>query len=147
MSLHSAFTRLSVLAAAALYAATAAADIEVTGGWARETVPGAPAAGYLVIRNTGDAPRKLMRLTTPVTSNLMLHRSSVDAQGIARMWPMASFEIGAGETVRFEPNGRHLMFMDLAAPFRAGTPVAVTLEFSDGEKPVTVMLDVRPLPR
>lgn len=136
----------AVAALALLLAGPALAEIRITDGWARETVPGATVgAGYLVIRNTGNAARKLMRLTSPATSEVALHRSSIDAQGVARMWPMASLQIGAGETVTFEPHGRHLMFMDLKAPFKAGDRIPVTFEFSDGEKPVTVMLTVRPL--
>jgi periplasmic copper chaperone A len=124
----------------------ARADIQATGGWSRETVPGASmGVGYVVIKNTGDTRRKLLRITTTITDSVQLHQSSVDAQGVAHMWPMATLELGPGETVRFEPNGRHLMFVDLKAPLKAGSHIPLTLEFDGGEKAVTVLLEVRPL--
>ena len=123
-----------------------AAEILVTEGWARATVPGATTgAGYFVIKNTGPEARTLLRLTTTVCDMLMLHQSSVDAQGIARMWPIAKLELAPGETLRFEPSGRHLMFMDLKAPLKAGDSVPVTFQFDRGERPVTAQFTVRPL--
>jgi periplasmic copper chaperone A len=129
-----------------LESALARAEILASGGWSRETVPGARmGVGYVVIQNTGGKPRKLLRITTTVTDSVQLHQSSVDAQGMAHMWPMGTLELGPGETVRFEPNGRHLMFVDLNAPLKAGTHIPLTLEFDGGEKAVTVQLEVRPL--
>lgn len=124
----------------------APAEIVVTEGWVRATVPGATTgAGYFVITNTGPEPRSLLRLTSTVCDLLTLHQSSIDAQGVARMWPMAKLELAPGQSLRFEPNGRHLMFMDLKAPFRVGEQVPVTFQFDRGERPVTVQLTVRPL--
>jgi copper(I)-binding protein len=76
---------------------------------------------------------------------VMLHQSSVDASGVAHMWPVASLELRPGESVRFEPGGRQVMFTGLTKPLRVGTPVPLTLEFDGGEKAVTVLLEVRPL--
>jgi copper(I)-binding protein len=64
---------------------------------------------------------------------------------MARMWPVAKLELRPGETVKFEPNGRHLMFMAISAPFRVGESVPVTFQFDRGETPVTAQLVVRPL--
>ena len=122
------------------------AEIVVSGGWVRETVPGATTgAGYFTITNTGPVERKLLRLTTPVCDMLSLHQSSVDAQGMARMWPMAWLTLAPGQTMKFEPNGRHLMFMDLQRPFRPGEHVPVTFQFDGGETVVTAQFEVRGL--
>lgn len=130
----------------ALAAPAAFADVVATEAWSRATVPGATTGvGYLVLTNNGDEKRELLRITSTVCDTVMLHQSSVDAEGIARMWPIAKLEIGPGESVRFEPNGRHVMFMDIKAPFVTGGKVPLTLQFDGGEKPVTVMLEVRPL--
>jgi copper(I)-binding protein len=131
---------------AALAAAPARADIVVEQAWVRATVPGATvAAGYLVIRNTGSESRELLTLTSPVTDNLMIHRSSVDAQGVARMWPVGFLELEPGQAVKFEPNGLHLMFMALKQPLTVGQKVPVTFRFDQGAEPVTALLEVRPL--
>lgn len=137
-----------LLAAAAmgLLAAPARADIVIDKPWARATVPGATvAAGYLTIRNTGSSERKLLRLTSPVTDRVMVHRSSIDAEGVARMWPVATLQLGPGESVTLAPSGLHLMFTDLKAPFVAGQKVPVSFQFDGGAEVVTALLEVRPL--
>jgi periplasmic copper chaperone A len=127
-------------------AVPAVADVVGSEGWARATVPGAKvSAGYLVLTNNGTEPRKLLRITSTVSDQIMLHQSSVDSQGVARMWPLAGLEIAPGESVRFEPNGRHVMFMGLKSDFTVGTKVPLTLQFDRQEKEITVLLEVRPL--
>jgi periplasmic copper chaperone A len=129
-----------------LLAMPAVADIEISEGWSRATVPGTPVgAGYLVIRNTGQKSHSLLLITSPVCDTVMVHKSSVDSNGVARMWPVGKVEVEPGQTVRFEPNGLHIMFMDLKAPFKVGTTVPLTLQFDGGEGPMTVQLEVRPL--
>jgi periplasmic copper chaperone A len=138
--------RWALFAALLVVPATSIADIEASGGWSRASVPGTTVGvGYLVIKNTGTQTRKLLRITSTVSDTVMLHQSSVDAQGVARMWPMASLELRAGESVRFEPNGRHIMLVDLKTPLKAGGRVPLTLEFDGGERLVTVQLEIRSL--
>jgi copper(I)-binding protein len=130
---------------ALLLSLPAAAQIVAVDGWARATVPGVKVgAGYVTLRNTGTETRSLLRLTTPVCDELSLHLSSVDANGVAHMWPLAKLELKPGEQVRFEPNGKHMMFSGLTSPLVAGKTVAVTFEFED-EPPLTVQLQIRPL--
>jgi periplasmic copper chaperone A len=142
------FRRMAVVLAAAaglLQMAPAVADVAASEGWARASVPGAKTGvGYLVLTNKGEEVAKLIALTTTVCDRLMIHRSTVDAQGVARMWPVAKLEIEPGETVRFDPNGLHLMFDDLKVPLVAGQKVPVRMVF-DGLPQVTVQLEVRPL--
>jgi periplasmic copper chaperone A len=136
---------LWLAAYAALLSLPAAAEIVAADGWARATVPGATVgAGYVTLRNSGTETRSLLRLTTPVCDSLSLHLSSVDANGVAHMWPLAKLELKPGEQVRFEPNGKHMMFSGLTSPLVAGKTVAVTFEF-EGEKPLTVQLEIKSL--
>lgn len=141
---------LSRLCTAALLAtalaAPAWADIEVSGAWTRATVPGmAMGVGYLDLHNTGTAPRQLLAASSPAAARVTLHRSSVDARGVAHMEPVAALPLPAGQTVHLAPGGLHLMLEGLKAPLVEGGEVQVTLEFSDGEAPLTVALAVRPL--
>jgi copper(I)-binding protein len=101
--------------------------------------------GYLVLTNNGEELRSLLKITSPVCDRISLHRSSVDSEGVARMWPVGSLKIEPGESVRFDPNGLHVMFVDIKASFKAGDKVPLTLQFDGFEKPFTVMLEVRPL--
>ncbi len=123
-----------------------AADIVAEEGWARATPPGVKlGAGYITLRNTGTDTHNLLRLTSTVSDDLSLHLSSVDANGVAHMWPLAKLELKPGEQVRFEPNGKHIMFSDLKNPLVAGASVPVTFQFDHGEPPLTVQFEVRPL--
>jgi periplasmic copper chaperone A len=136
----------AALAALALAPSTAHADIVVEQAWTRATVPGATeAAGYLTIRNTGSEERTLLRLTSPITDRVTLHQSAIDSQGMARMWPVAKLELKPGQSVTFDPNGKHLMISNLTQPLRVGDTVPVTFQFDKGEAPVTALLQVRPL--
>lgn len=124
----------------------ALAGVDVTDGWSRETVPGTTVGvGYLTFRNSGAESAKLLKITSPLAASVELHQSSVDAQGVAHMWPLASFTLNAGEVVSFAPGGRHLMLVGLAKPLRAGEKIPLTMQFDRGTPPVTVMLTVRPL--
>lgn len=137
---------IAALFLASVLSVPAAAEIVAEEGWARATPPGAKeGAGYVTLRNTGSETRNLLRLTSTVSDDLSLHLSSVDANGVAHMWPLAKLELKAGEQVRFEPGARHIMFSDLKGPLVAGTRVPVTFQFDHGEPPLTVQLEVRPL--
>lgn len=138
---------LSVLLFAAV--APAQADVVASDAWSRATTPGATTAvGYMVLTNNGSDERKLLKIASPVCDTVSLHRSSVDSQGKARMWPVGSLEIRAGEAVRFDPNGLHVMFTGIKAPFKVGDRIPLMLTFEGGEKQIaeiTVQLEVRPL--
>jgi periplasmic copper chaperone A len=134
----------AVLLSAAM--APAYAEIVASGAWTRATVPGAKVGvGYFVLKNTGAKTRKLLAITSKVSDDVTLHQSSVDANGVARMWPVASLELRPGEEVRFEPNGRHVMFQQLQQSFKVGATVPLRLQFDGGEKPVVMALEVRSL--
>jgi copper(I)-binding protein len=137
--------RAGLVLLALLLAPLARADIVASEGWSRATPPGSKTAvGYLVLTNTGTEARSLLRIVSPVCDRVMIHRSSVDNNGMARMWPLGGLTLRAGETLRFEPNSFHVMFIGIAAPFVAGSKVPLSLLFED-ETEVTVMLEVRPL--
>jgi copper(I)-binding protein len=123
----------------------AAAEVKVVEGWARETPPGARVgAAYLTLVNTSGEERKLLKIVSTVSDQVMLHRTSLTAEGTTRMWPLAGLTLQAGETLRMDQGGVHVMFNELKAPLVAGEKVPLTLKF-EGEPEFTVMLEVRPL--
>jgi len=133
------------IALSLLMTAPASAAFEAGAGWSRQTVPGAKVGvGYLVLKNTGARARRLLKVTSPVADTVEIHQSGIDAEGVARMWPVGKLQLAAGETVQLRPEGRHLMLVGLKAPLQPGSKVPVTFTFED-EAPVTVQLEVRSL--
>jgi copper(I)-binding protein len=123
----------------------AQAAVEASDAWTRQTPPGAKVAvGYFTLQNTSGGRRELLKITTPLASRISLHLSSIDANGVAHMWPVGKLELEPGEVRRFRPNGLHLMFEDLSGPLRAGMHIPVTIVFGD-EEPIVVQFEVRPL--
>ncbi len=137
---------LALVAAMGLLQAPAAtAQVVASEGWTRATVPGAKTGvGYLVLTNKGSEEASLMVLTSTVSDKVQIYRSSVDSQGVSRMWPVGFLKIPPGESVRFDPNGLHLMFNDIKAPFAVGRKVPVRMIF-EHEPEFIVDLEVRPL--
>ncbi|SHJ07026.1 hypothetical protein SAMN04488012_104265 [Palleronia salina] len=96
------------------------------------------AGGFIEITNTGETPDRLVAVARD-GATVELHESLQDADGVARMEPRPDgFPIAPGETLRLARGGKHIMFVDLDAPFRPGDAVDVTLVFETaGEVPVT----------
>jgi periplasmic copper chaperone A len=131
---------------AGLCAVPALAEVVGSDGWSRATPPGAKeAVGYLVLTNRGDEERSLLKITSPISDEVRIHRSSVDSQGVAKMWPVGFLRLQPGETVRFDPNGLHVMLSALKKPLKVGDKVPLTMQFDGFLQPFTVMLEVRPL--
>jgi periplasmic copper chaperone A len=137
--------RIAVILAA-LSATAAMADVVGSDGWSRATPPGSKeAVGYLVLTNNGDEERSLMVITSTISDVVRIHRNSLDSEGVTKMWPVGFLKIEPGQTVRFDPNGLHVMFGELKKPLKAGDKVPLTLQFDGFEKAFTIMLEVRPL--
>ena len=130
--------------------ATPAAEIEVSGAWAR-TSPAVADAGavYLELTNTGELDDGLVGASadTSVAAVTEIHETATvdddgmdddamddgagdddgmdddamdDGAGMMEMRPVDRIEIPAGETVALEPGGYHVMLKELAAPLEAG---------------------------
>ena len=111
--------------------------------WSRATPHGADmAVGYLTIRNTGDAPDRLVSATSDIAGRVGPH-SMVMADGIMRMRPLPDgIAIPPHGSVVLAPNGDHLMFEALKRPLRAEDTFPATLIFEKaGAVPVTFMVE------
>jgi copper(I)-binding protein len=107
-----------------------AGDLQIEHPWSRAIGPRAPtAAGYLVIRNGGTAPDRLVAAETPMARLVEIHEMSV-SDNIMRMRPVVGgLVVPAGGTVRLAPNGLHLMIVGPHAGFVQGARVPLTLVF------------------
>lgn len=121
-------------------APVAPGEIRVTADHIPAPRPGAAvAAGYLRLEaGTDDA---LIGATSPAARAVEIHEMSM-AGGRMTMRPVPRLELQAGDEVKLNPNGMHLMFIDLDPAFASATSVEVTLLFASAP-PQTVTLPLR----
>jgi copper(I)-binding protein len=97
--------------------------------WMRYLLPSLPAAGYMVLQNTGAADAVLTQAASPSCGAVMLHESQ-DESGTAMMMDAGTITIPAHGSVSLAPGGYHLMCM--APRMKVGKAVTVKLSFQGG---------------
>lgn len=119
------------LASAPLARAQQAVPVTITAAWTRATGAGGTGAGYMTLRNTGTLPDRIVAARSPVARVVELHTHIRDGD-VMRMRPVAAIDLPAGQEVRLQPGGLHLMLIQLTAPLRQGEKVPVTLVLERG---------------
>ncbi len=97
------------------------------------------AALYLSIENTGDAPARLIDVTT-ASGTGMLHRTEISNSGQAMMTMVSGFTIDPGSTLRMAAGADHVM-LPVPVGLVAGDTYAVTLSFT-GAPPIRTSAQV-----
>lgn len=129
-------SRLAAATLAMLLAAPAAQAHDYTQGnlkighpWARETASMARAGGaFLKIENTGDAPDRLLKASSPMAARTEVH--TVIREGdVMRMREVSAVDLAPKSTTELKPGGYHIMLMELAGPLKAGDRFPMTLVF------------------
>lgn len=87
------------------------------------------AAGYMSISNAGDEADRLIGVETPVAQSAMLHKTEVNADGVASMAHVEGIDIPANDTVVLESGGYHIMLMGLTQELTEGQMVPGVLIF------------------
>jgi copper(I)-binding protein len=119
-------------------------EIEIIHPWSRATPEGAKvAAGYLVIRNEGASPDRLVAVTGEIAGKSEVHEMSVGSDGVMTMRQLGDgLEIPAGGEVALKPGSFHVMFLDLKQRVREGEQFKGTLTFENAGT-VEVEFDVQ----
>lgn len=133
----------SVSAAPAPRAADASPSaIRIERPWARATPNGAKvAAGYLTIHNDGDAPDRLIRVTSQAAGRIAPHTMSMTG-GVMQMRSLPDLVVPPHATVALKPGTDHLMLEELARPLKQGDRFTATLFFEKaGTLPVTFSVE------
>jgi len=120
---------LLILAAAVSYAA----EINVTGAFARATAPSATTGA--VFATIDGVPDELTGATTAVAERVELHSVVVLDSGAKRMTPVERIAVPA----QLKPGGLHLMLIGLKQPLVETTSIPLTLTFA---KSGTVQVEV-----
>lgn len=92
-------------------------------------VKGNPGVAYFALTNGSDQPTSLAAVFVDGAGKAEMHETKGGT-----MAPMSWAQVGAGETVRFERGGKHVMLFDLADTVKAGGTAEMTLTFSGGDK-------------
>lgn len=110
-------------------------SIHVDHPWSRATPKGASVAGgYLVIENKGSTSDRLIGGSSEIAGRFEIHVMTMQ-DGVMKMRPLEKgLEIAPGKSVKFEPGGYHLMFLDLKQPPVEGKRFKGTLVFEKAGK-------------
>jgi len=106
-------------------------SITMTDPWVKAADEGM-SAGFGTIENTSDQDVTVTAVTSDASTELELHETVANESGAMMMREKSGgFIIPAHGELHLEPGGNHIMLMDLTAPLRPGSEVAMTLAFSD----------------
>jgi hypothetical protein len=129
------FALVTLLPIAAM--AQPAGKIRVDAPWARASA-GTTGAAYFTVRNDGDAPDKLVGVSTPAAGKAELHMMSMDGN-VMKMRGVDEVAVAPHGTAELKPGGMHVMLMELKAPLKQGETFPLTLKFEKaGNVSVTV---------
>lgn len=110
-------------------------DLTIAHPWTRATPSGAKiGGGYLSITNNGKTADRLIGGSLIAAGYVEIHEMKMDG-GVMKMRPLEKgLEIKPGETVKLEPGGYHLMFMDLKEPLKLDQMIKGELQFEKAGK-------------
>jgi copper(I)-binding protein len=124
----------SVLALLLGLSLNASAQTTVEDAWVRATVAQQASTGaFMRITSTTDS--KLIGVQSSVAKIVQIHQSSM-ANDVMSMKEVADVPLPAGKPVQIEPEGYHIMLINLVGQVKEGdqVPLTLTVENADGEK-------------
>ncbi len=96
--------------------------------WSRAAAEGRVGVLYLTVTDEGQ-PDRLVGVATPVAAKAELHES-LSENGVMKMRPVESIEIGSGQTLALKPGGYHVMLLGLRQALKEGDSFPVTVQFA-----------------
>ena len=120
-----------LLAGACAAFAQAPAPVAVQNAWARSTVTGQETTGaYMTL--TAREPLTLLGAQTTAAGIVEIHEMKMEGD-VMKMRAADTLPLAAGKPLQLAPGGYHFMLMDLKAPFKPGSSIAMTLRFRDAQ--------------
>ena len=103
----------------------------IENAWVRlPAVDGRPAAAYFDLYG-GEDGAVLIAMNSERVETIALHET-VERDGVMRMEPLGTVEAQLGQTVHFEPGGRHAMLFGLDPEITPGTRLPLSFRFDNG---------------
>lgn len=96
-------------------------------------VAGNPAAIYFDLKNEGNRAVAVRRADVADAKSASMH-DMMEYDRAMTMADMGPTTVKQGETVKFEPGGKHVMVFDLSPEIRAGGKTEMTLTVAGGDK-------------
>ena len=113
-------------------ASPVAAPLTSSDTWAKAT-DGPMSAAFGMIKNNSDETVTITSATTSASDKTELHETTeIDGQSQMQV-KEGGFEIPAGDTLKLEPGGNHIMIMNLQEPIKSGDDVTVELMLANGD--------------
>lgn len=107
---------------------TAGAAVGASNVWSRATPP-ATTVGVVYADLIAEVADELIGVDAGgVAERAEVHVSSNEG-GTMKMRPLTSVSLPAGQRIRFQPGGMHVMLIGLRQPLVAGATIALTLKF------------------
>jgi copper(I)-binding protein len=114
----------------------ASKELTIRDAYAFEAKEGGTAAAYALIVNGSDAADVLDSVTSSVARFTSAHGQS-ESNGFVTMTPLARPQVGAGDSLVFQPGGSHLMLEGLTRSLVAGDTLTLTYWFQNaGPRPI-----------
>jgi len=107
------------------------AQTTVDDAWVRATVAGQPSSGAFM-RLTSTTDSKLVEVKSTAAKTVQIHESTLH-NDVMGMQPVGSVALPAGKTVNIEPEGYHVMLIDLYEQIKVGDTVPLTLVVEDSK--------------
>ena len=126
-----------VLLAVLLPFGAQAAELAVSGAFARASLGSGPGVVYFTITG-GDVADRLVSASSVRAGHVALHSMMMQGE-VMRMREVDAIEVAAGATVSLKPGGLHMMLEGLKAPLKQGETVPLVLHFEKaGERVMEV---------
>ena len=133
-----AFTALICLLSTGLSSASHAGEmLHWKDAWVRGMPPGAQvSAAYGMLMNHGDQTVTLSTVSSEISGTAEMHEVIAEGDQV-HMAELESIDIAPHETLIFEPGGRHIMLLDIAAPPVEGETVEICAVSAAGTRACT----------
>lgn len=106
---------------------SALAQVEVSGAWARATVPGQSAGGAFMTLTAKESAR-LVGASSPAAGLVEIHEMAMDGN-LMKMRAVPVLDLPAGRAVELKAGGFHVMLLDLKRPLAVGEKIPLELRF------------------